>query len=149
MGNSEIKNKLYMAISANQSEEIKSIITSYPELINQPISDDLNTTALTRAAYLNRAHIITLLAEAGASATATGANLMSALMWAAAKGHLECCVILLKYQADPNQEGPHGLKAVDFAVLYGRYETAWLLVNSGPPCSKTCLLYTSPSPRDS
>ena len=137
MGNSEVKNKLYMAVSANQLDQISSILAAHPQLINETISDDQNTTALTRAAYLNRSHIITLLAEAGASMTATGLNKMSALMWAASKGHTECCIVLLKYSADIDQEGPHGMKAVDFAVLYGRYETAWLLVNSGAACSKS------------
>lgn len=131
MGNSEIKNKIWSAITANDPETLRIVLLKYPSFIDQPISDDKKTNAITRAAYLERPHIIAELLSLGADINKTGSAKISALMWAAAKGNIESLKLLINFGANLNQQGPHDLLAIDFAVLFGAYNTAYYLYNVG------------------
>lgn len=137
MGNTEARHRLWVAITANDPETVRNICVKYPQFINEPISDDQRTNAVTRAAFLDRPHILAELASLGADLNKTAATGISALMWAAARGNLECVRFLLSFDADPHQKGPNGMTAADFAVLYGYYNTAYYLYSSGYFPSKT------------
>lgn len=137
MGNSEVKHSLWVAITANDPETVRNICVKYPQFINDPISDDQKTNAVTRAAYLDRPHILAELAALGADLDKTTSTGISALMWAAARGNLECVRFLLSFNANPHQQGPFGMTAIDFAVLYGYYNTAYFLYNCGFEPTKT------------
>ena len=137
MGNSDAKHKLWVAITANDPETVRNICTKFPQFINEPISDDQKTNAVTRAAYLDRPHILAELSSLGADLNKSAATGISALMWAAAKGNLECVKFLLSFGADPLQKGPHDMVATDFAILYGYYNTAFYLYTSGFLPTKT------------
>lgn len=130
MGNQQAKHNLWVAISANDPIAVRDLVNKYPFLLNDPISDDGKTNAVTRAAYLDRPHILAELVSLGVNLNNVTGTQISALMWAAAKGHLECTKFLMNFGADPNQIGPHGMNALDFAVLYGWYNTAHYLYNS-------------------
>lgn len=137
MGNSDVKNRMYMSITANNVEEVLFLVQNYPELANEPVSDDKMTTALTRATFLNRPHVLTLLLQHGADVNRTGHNGISALMWAAGKGHLDCITVLLDAGGDIAQKGPSDMTVADFAVLYGRYSAACFLHTTGIKVTKT------------
>lgn len=137
MGNIDTRNKLFTAISSNDPQKAKELLQKHPELLDEPISDDLKTTALTRAAYTNRPHIIAALSELGADLNATGETGISALMWAAARGHVDCVNILLDRGAYLAQTGPFEMNAIDFAVLNGWYNSAWILLQRGLAPSRT------------
>lgn len=137
MGNTEAKNRLFQAITNNDPEAARSIIRKYPSIKNSPISSDLKTTALTRAAYLNRPHILSCLIELGADPDRAGESGISPLMWASARGHSDCIEILLNFGATIDQRGPYEMTAIDYAVLYGRYEQVWQLLSKGAICTKT------------
>lgn len=131
MGNSEIKHSLWVAITANDPETVRDICIKYNSLINDPISDDNRTNAVTRAAFLDRPHILAELSSLGADLNRAAKSGISALMWAAARGNLESLKFLLNFGADANQTGPNNLTATDFAVLYGYYNTAYHLYTNG------------------
>lgn len=137
MGNSEQKHKLWVAITANDPETVRDLCQKYPSLINDPISDDGRTNAMTRAAFLDRPHILAELTSLGADLNKPGGAGITALMWAAARGNLESVKFLLNFGADTSILGPHSMNATDFAVLYGYYNTAYFLVNFGLPPSKS------------
>ncbi|CAG9316521.1 unnamed protein product [Blepharisma stoltei] len=137
MGNTQAKHNLWVAISANDPLAVRDLVQKYPFLLNEPISDDGKTNAVTRAAYLNRPHILAELVSLGVDLNSTTSTKISALMWAATKGHLDSLKFLLEYGTDPTQTDPHGLNALDFAVLYGRYNAAYFLYSKGIRCNKT------------
>ena len=80
MGNIEIKHRLWVAITANDPENVRKILLKYPQFINSSISEDNKTTALTRSAYLDRPHIIAELISLGADVSITGDSNISPLM---------------------------------------------------------------------
>lgn len=127
MGNSEIKHRFWVAITANDPETVRAICTNHPHFINEPISDDQKTSAVTRAAYLDRPHILAVLASMGADLNKPAGSGITALMWAAARGNEECVKFLLNFGADPTIKGPYNLTATDFSILYGYYNTAYIL----------------------
>ena len=73
----------------------------------------------------------------GADLNKAAASGITALMWAAARGNIECVKFLISFDADANQKGPYGMTATDFAVLYGYYNTAYYLYTSGYLPTKT------------
>ena len=137
MGNIEARHRVWVAITADDPETVRKIFGRYPELMNAPISDDKKTNAITRAAYLDRPHIIAELISLGADVNRCTATAISALMWAAAKGNIESVRLLVNFNADPLQTGPYEMNATDFAVLYGAYSTAYYLQSLGYSPRKT------------
>jgi ankyrin repeat protein len=137
MGNTEAKHRLWVAITANDPETVRNICMKFPQFVNEPISDDKKTNAVTRAAYLDRPHILAELAALGADLNRTAESGMSAIMWAAARGNLECLKFLLNFNADASQKGPYELTACDYAILYGYYNTAYYLYYNGYLPTKT------------
>ncbi|OMJ65096.1 hypothetical protein SteCoe_39336 [Stentor coeruleus] len=137
MGNSEIRNKIWTAITSNDAETVRNILKKYPEFLDSPISDDKKTNAITRAAYLDRPHIIAELISLGVNLNKPAESKISALMWAAAKGNIESAKLLLNFGADISQKGPYDMIAIDFAVLFGSYNTAFYLYSIGSNPSKT------------
>jgi hypothetical protein len=137
MGSMEIKSRIWDATTANDPKALKNIFQKYPALINDPISEDKKTNTVSRAAYLNRPHIIAILATMGADLNRAGESGITALMWAAARGHIDCLQILLKFGADLEKTGPFGLSALDFAILHGNYASAFYLFSLGVVTNKT------------
>ena len=137
MGNAEAKNRLFRAISDNDPLSFKKIIERCPHLVDEPISDDRKTTALTRAAFINRPSIISCLVELGADLNKTGVTGITALMWASARGNIDCINTLLDYGANPYHVDPDGLTASDYSVIFGQYESAWILKVRGYECHRT------------
>ena len=80
MGNLEIKRKLWEDITRHQVQSIRKIVKQYPQFLNTPISEDNNSTILTRSAYLNRTQIISELISLGADLNESGESNISPLM---------------------------------------------------------------------
>lgn len=137
MGNSEIKHSIWEAITGNDPETLIRVLKKYPDLLNSPISDDSKTNAATRAAYLDRPHILAALYSLGADLDKPAESKITPLMWAAARGNIECVKFLANFGADLHKTGPHGMKASDFSVLYGAYNTGFYLYSLGVTPTKT------------
>lgn len=136
MGNTDSQHRMYTAISSDNEEEVSLLIKQFPHLLNCPISDDNCTTALTRAGYLNRTDIVSMLLERGATVDSSGVNRKTALMWAAAKGHLECCRILVLHNASLCKRDLSGMTALGFSILNGRESTTRFLTELGVSIDK-------------
>ena len=141
MGNLEIKRKLWEDITRNQVQSIRKIVKQYPQFLNTPISEDNNSTILTRSAYLNRTQIISELISLGADLNESGESNISPLMWAAARGNMESLQLLMKFGANPSLKGAYQMTAIDFSVLYGSYTTAEYLSSNGFMPTKTIKEY--------
>lgn len=137
MGNTIAKERLYSAISADNPEEVVSLVEAHPELANQPISEDKMATPLTRAAFLNRPHILSALLKHGAKVNLKGGHGLTASMWAARRGNLECVSLLVDSGADLTQQDRSGLTTSDLAVLFGRYEVACFLYSKNFKATKS------------
>lgn len=131
MGNQPTAHNLYLAITAGNEEAVANILLQKPELVNQTISDDGKSTPATRAAFLGKSHILLVLIKHGVDLNITGANGISALMWAAGRGHLDTCKLLVEFGANLQQTGIFEMNAADMAVLYGYYNTAFYLRSRG------------------
>lgn len=137
MGNLESKSFIWDAITSNDAETLVNLMKKYPKLINAPISTDNKTNAVTRASYLDRPHILAALYSLGADLDEPASTKITGLMWAAAKNNLESVKFLLNFGANINKQGPHQMIATDFAVLFGSYNTAFLLNSKGAVPTKT------------
>lgn len=137
MGNLEAKHRLWVAITANDPENMRNILLRYPGLVDSPISEDKKTNAAMRAAYLDRPHILAELVALGADLNKGTATMILPVMWAAAKGNIESLKLLINFGVDLEKTGPFGLNPADFAVLYGAYNTAYYLYMSGHPPQKS------------
>lgn len=131
MGNFATRENLYLAINAADELWITQILERKPDLVNEPLTDDGKTNAITRACYCGLPHIILHLIKHGADLNRAGSSSITGLMWAAARGHLDCCKILVEFGANIDQTGPHGMNALDFAVLHGNYPVAFYLSTRG------------------
>lgn len=141
MGNSEVKRRIWDLITANDSESLTIILKKYPDFVNVPISTDRKSNAVTRAAYLDRPHMLAVLAGLGANLDKSAESGITGLMWAAARNNIASLKILIQYKVNTEQVGPHNMKAVDFAVLFGSYSTALYLHINGSKPSKSCEEY--------
>jgi hypothetical protein len=137
MGSKASKSNLYLAVSAADVVSITAILTTKPDFLDEPLTDDRKSTALTRAVYLRKHHIVKLLLERGADPNKTGANGISAIMWAASKDDVPLINILVEAGGRIEQTGPHQMNALDFAVIYGNYETAFSLKQRGLSVNKS------------
>ncbi|OMJ80278.1 hypothetical protein SteCoe_19479 [Stentor coeruleus] len=77
----------------------------------------------------------------GADLNKPAESKISALMWAAAKGNIESVKLLLNFGANVMQKGPYDMIAIDFAVLFGSYNTAFYLYSIGSNPSKSIEQY--------
>lgn len=137
MGNSEVKRKIWDSITANDAGTLVAALKKYPGFVNVPISSDNKSNAVTRAAYLDRASLLEVLVSFGADVNLPAQSGITGLMWAAARNNIASVKVLLQYGASTELIGPHNMKAVDFAVLFGSYNTALHLYMQGSKPTKT------------
>lgn len=52
---------------------------------------------------------------------------MTPLMWAAKRDYSGICILLLKFHASVNKRSREGLTALDYAIIHGNYESAYIL----------------------
>lgn len=137
MGNIEIRSRIWDAITSNDPEALRSILKKYPDYINKPISSDRKSNAVTRAAYLDRPHILAVLKSLGADLNKPGDSQITGLMWASARGSIESLKFLITSGVNLNQTGPFQMNASDFGLLFGTYSSVYLLSQHGCNPSKS------------
>ena len=111
---------------------------------------------LIKAADDRRWERVKRILNEGADVNGRGGNRnYTALMLASKYGELKIVKLLLEKGADINAKDNRGYTPLSEASIYGQLEVAKLLLEKGANVNAkdndgvTCLLYTSPSPRDS
>lgn len=137
MGIVETKSQIWDAITSNDAETLLSLLKKNKSLLNQPISSDNKTNAVTRASYLDRPHILAALYSLGADLDAPASTNITGLMWASARNKMSSVKFLIDFGADINKKGPYEMIATDFAVLFGSYDSAFYLCTKGARPTKT------------
>ena len=146
--NAKDESPLMMAAIKGNVEAVKALIAR---------DADVNKTGWTPLHYAasagspQHAVIISLLLENHAYIDAASPNGTTPLMMAAMYGSTDAVKLLLAEGADVTMKNQLGMTAVDFANRANRSEAASLITatSAAKPVPKDCLLYTSPSPRDS
>ena len=106
------------------------------------------------AEHRNGALVRELLAK-GADVNAAQVDGMTALHWAVNNDDAEMAGLLVRSRANVNATNRYGVPPLSIACTNGNATLVRLLLDAGAdanaslPGGETCLLYTSPSPRDS
>ena len=75
------------------------------------------------------AKLVKLFLTAGMSPETSDRNGITALMWAAGKGHAEIVRLLLRFGGNPNSQSPKGRTALMSAAYFGRPEIVEILLD--------------------
>ena len=126
MGNN-VGSLVQAAIQANETDKLAELYSKHPEWLDKPITDDGQSNAATRAAYSGKLAVLQLLASLGADLDWRGPSGMTPLLWAAARGHADCCQFLLANNCSLTQTDASGLNARALASRFGRSEVTALL----------------------
>lgn len=71
--------------------------------------------------------MVMLLCEGGANVDASDKDGITPLMWAAKRDHANICCTLLRFHSDVSKRSREGLTALDYAILLGNYESAYII----------------------
>ena len=149
------KTALITAISENNFEKTKLLIQQGSD-VNLAETSGLQGTALMYASSIGNFDICKLLLENGAKINAVDKNNDHALNWATFSGKIPVMKLLIEKNADLFLKSKHGT-AVDVAFRLWHHDSianAFKHTKIARLTTKkeekliTCLLYTSPSPRD-
>ena len=91
--------------------------------------DHKGYSPLMYAAYHGHVDLVEHLIERGADVNSADSGGNSILMGAAFKGHTEVVNILVQAGADQDLKNQEGLRAVDFARMFGRFDLVQKLEN--------------------
>jgi len=117
---------LFNAIKVSNEEEIKKIISANPELLNEPISDKGDYTALNLAIFLGKIESVKILIDLSCDVNLpSGKDLNSPLMISAMRNRLSIFNLLLDKGALFNYYNKNRLNCLDIAILFGYYEIAY------------------------
>ena len=113
------------------------ILTKFPSIVNEPITDDGRTNAATRASYLGYTSILEILKHHGVDVNRAAGSGIPPIFWAAARGYVDTCAYLVDAGANLDITGPFDMNILDFSILYGYYTSAWFFHEKGVRPSKT------------
>ena len=104
---------------------------------------------LRAAAAVGAAPLVDALLDVGVSVAEADEHLTTALHEAAAAGHADVCRLLCEAGADPKTRDNHALDDSLERARFGSHIAALQVMDPTVSDLDICLLYTSPSPRDS
>ena len=130
MGNTNHREKFCTAIKYSKEPEIRSILKTYPELINAHINLNNDHTPLAYAASFNAVESGRVLVELGAEVDKVSKkDLSTAAIIAARFNHLDFLKFLIDNNADLTVVNSDKLNCLDVAVIYMNYKTAYYLIH--------------------
>ena len=103
---------------------------------------------MIKAIGSNNAVEVKRLLASGENVTAKDAKGATALHWAAKRGVVSVAIVLVSAGADLYAVNRDERTPLHNAAMYGRPDVIKFLVKAGVDVDISCLLYTSPSPRD-
>ena len=127
MGIKLARQKLFSSVDANNLEDVKLVLSKYPELVNEAFDYKEISYPILRAVWKGKEEMVRLLIELGADFNLKNKIGTNCLMLAAAKGYLDIVNYLLTLDIDINQSDNKNCSALDHAVLKGFYNTADVL----------------------
>lgn len=130
MGKTNSKDLLLHAIKTDKETEVKKILTKYPDLKNMFINKNNDHTSLCMAAYYGSLVATKTLVEEGHDINQPEKKEESTPLIIAAKRNWKSIVtFLIEKGADLKHVNNLNLNALDYAVIHGNYEIAFLLKN--------------------
>jgi len=110
---------LWQAAKENDLNQIITLISQGAEI---NAKDHRGYSPLMLAVYSGQKEATRLLLSMGADPNSVDNGGNSVLMGASFKGHIEIVEILVESGADPRMINASGMRAIDFAVTFGRQE---------------------------
>lgn len=71
--------------------------------------------------------MVMMLCEVGADVNCNDKDGLTPLMWAAKRDHCDICVVLMRFNAKHNRRSREGFSALDYAIMHGNYNSAYIL----------------------
>lgn len=129
MGNEIAKEKLYSSIAKNKQSKIITILTQYPDLVNQVLTKDSKMTPLLKAITHDNLQVIQLLLETfKADYNHSNTLGITPLMLSCIKNNIELVKYFVqKHNVNQTSESSEGLTALDYAIYAGNYQIAQYL----------------------
>ncbi|MDA2934790.1 ankyrin repeat domain-containing protein, partial [Acidobacteria bacterium AH-259-D05] len=124
----DVKSELIETEKNGQTARVKTLLDARAAV---DAKDNLEQTALMRAAFEGQTGIVRALLEAGANVNAKTDHGVTSLMNAAGRGHTETVRVLLDAGADVNAKTAMGVAALMVATQAGHTEIVELLKKAG------------------
>ena len=131
MGARLARQKLFSSIDANNLEDVRIVLSKYPNLVNEFFDNKSVSFPLLRAAWKGQKDMIQLLVEKGADPLKKNAGGTDVLLLCAARGHSLVVEQVLGMGVPIDSIDNKGFSALDHAIIRGFYNTGLLLVALG------------------
>ena len=122
---------IFEAAATGKTQQLVRLLASEPELINAHATDGFQPLGL--ACFFGHSETVEYLIESGAAINSRSNNPLSAapIQSAAAAGHVEIVILLLKHSADPNIREQGGYTPLHAAAQNGDTRMIRSLLTSG------------------
>ncbi|XP_054166448.1 poly [ADP-ribose] polymerase tankyrase-2-like [Oppia nitens] len=127
----DIEYKLLEASKAGELEVVKTILTTYPHLVNCRDIDGRQSTPIHFAAGYNRLNVVEFLLSRNADVSAKDKGGLAPLHNACSYGHLEVAELLIKHKANVNATDLWKFTSLHEASAKGKTEIVRLLLKNG------------------
>ncbi|EAR88070.3 ankyrin repeat protein (macronuclear) [Tetrahymena thermophila SB210] len=131
MGANNVKEQLYEAVEQSDEARVAQLIKENPILLNAPLTEDCQNTALSRSVWRNDQKLVKLILGMGSQVNNTASKGISPLMWAAKRGHIDMAKLLIENGAQVLQRSEDNQKftPLECAIVMGQYEMCLYLLS--------------------
>ncbi|KAL4493994.1 hypothetical protein ABPG72_022011 [Tetrahymena utriculariae] len=131
MGANNVKEQLYIAVEESDEAKVAQLIKENPNLLNAPLTEDCQNTALSRSVWRNDQKLVKLILGMGSQVNNTASKGISPLMWAAKRGHIQMAKLLIENGANILQRSEDHQKftPLEYAIVMGQYEMCLYLLS--------------------
>ncbi|XP_046385397.1 poly [ADP-ribose] polymerase tankyrase [Ischnura elegans] len=132
----DVECQLLEAAKAGDTEQVKRLLSAYPQIVNCRDLDGRHSTPLHFAAGYNRVAVVEFLLAHGADVHAKDKGGLVPLHNACSYGHYEVTELLVKHGASVNVADLWKFTPLHEAAAKGKYEIVRLLLKHGADASK-------------
>ncbi|CAD8083153.1 unnamed protein product [Paramecium primaurelia] len=127
MGNTNVNKIMLSSIEKQRYDKIVEIIEKYPQILQEDLSQEIQSTPLARAVWRNDIYLVDILIKNGADVDNGGSSSITPLMWACRRDNAYLVSNLVEYGAKITIKSNEGYTALDYAIVHGNYRPALFL----------------------
>ena len=137
---------IFKAVEKGNLDQVTQLVEKVKKLLE--IKDETGMSLLHVAAFRGHKEIVEYLLSEGIDPDIENPRKLTPLMGAVYFGHKDTAAVLLDLGADIDHKDSRGSVPLRFAIDQGDEEMVKFLIEKDASLDISCLLYTSPSPRD-